>query len=91
MNKRIGALVLAVIMVLLLVAAPLSSIANAAEGTFSLVFHYDRPDGNYSNWDLFGWTSNGSAGYPFAADTDGEGVAATVELPSGTESPSMSI
>ena len=86
MNKRIGALVLAVIMVLLLVAAPLSSIANAAEGTFSLVFHYDRPDGNYSNWDLFGWTSNGSAGYPFAADTDGEGVAATVELPAGTES-----
>lgn len=52
MSKRFGALVLAIVMVLLLVAGPLSSLTAQAAGPVTIKFHYTRPDGNYSNWDL---------------------------------------
>ncbi len=75
MNKRIGALVLAVVMALLLIAAPLSSIVTAVENTVTIKFHYTRPDNNYSGWDLWFWADgiNGSA-YQFTAG-EGEAVA----------------
>ena len=83
MNKRIGALVLAFVMALLLIAAPLSSIVNAVENTVTIKFHYTRPDGKYSEWDIWTWGAGGDKAISFV---EGEGEAvATLELPANPD------
>ena len=73
MNKRIGALVLAVVMVLMLVAGPLSCLTAQAAGPVTIKFHYTRPDGNYSGWDIWTWGAAGDNAVTFEV-ANGEAV-----------------
>ena len=56
MKKKIS-LLLAIVMLLsvLMVPGVFTVSAAAAEGPVKIKFHYDRPDGNYENWDLYSW------------------------------------
>ena len=83
MNKRIGALVLAVIMALLLVAGPLSTLTAQAAGPVTLKFHYTRPDNNYSGWDLWFW-ADGINGSAYAFSTGENEAVATVTVPANS-------
>ena len=83
MNKRFGALVLAVVMALLLVAGPLSTQTAQAAGPVTLKFHYTRPDNNYSGWDLWFW-ADGINGSAYAFSTGENEAVATVTVPANS-------
>ena len=55
--KKTISMLLAIVMVLGLVLVPgaFTIGASAAEGPVAIKFHYERPDGNYENWDLYSW------------------------------------
>ena len=73
---------LAVLMLLGFAVAPIS--VMAADGVV-IKLHYNRPDGNYADWDVWFWPADGSgAGYAFAEE-DGDMVA-TFEVPTGVNS-----
>ena len=79
MKKRIVSLALAVMMLLGIASGPISALA--ADGV-TIKLHYNRPDGNYTDWDVWFWPEGGSgAGYAFAEE-NGDMVA-TYEVPTG--------
>ena len=74
----------AILALILLVTAAFGGMvpAAAAGGGVVIKLHYDRPDGNYDDWDVWAWPDGKEgAGYPFAEE-DGQMVA-TIPVPAG--------
>ena len=61
MKKRISALALALVMLLMVAVAPLSGFAAEAEGPVVIKVHYNRPDGVYDGWELHMWGGLGDS------------------------------
>ena len=57
MKKRVKALIMAVLMLLVTVAAPVmdSMQVQAAGSNVEVKLHYKRTDGNYENWCVWMW------------------------------------
>lgn len=81
MRKQILSLALAVAMVLSLLAGICVPTARAAEDDVTIKLHYHRSDGNYADWDVWFWITDGKA-YPFVEE-NGEMVA-TFTFKAGT-------
>ena len=81
MFRRAGSAILALI--LLVAVAAGGMVPALADGDGVVVkLHYDRPDGEYDDWDVWAWADGkDGAGYPFAEE-DGQMVA-TIPLPAG--------
>lgn len=80
--SSIASFILATIFIISTIFTGLPIKAHAEDGV-TLKLHYNRPDGNYTGWDVWLWPEGGEgAGYPFA-DENGEMVA-TMEVPAGT-------
>ena len=84
MQKRWGALTMAIVMLLCTVFMLVSDMSPVyADGELTLKLHYHREDGNYDGWDAWLWEDGHDGnGYAFAEE-DGEMVA-TMELTPGT-------
>ena len=96
MKKRIFALVMAVIMVTTLFIGAIP--AMAAEGSITIRILYHRPDGEYTDWQLWSWDLDGNYDITGVSVSDGttvtappykfeEGtdeVVATITVPTGT-------
>ena len=85
MKKRVISLVLALALVLTLSASAIGSAANAfaAESGIVIKLHYNRPDGNYTDWTVWMWPDGqGGEDIPFAEE-NGEMVA-TYNVPAGS-------
>ena len=82
MKKRIVSLALAVLMLLGFAVAPIS--VYAAEGVV-IKLHYNRPDGNYADWDVWMWPEGGEGVAVPLAEENGEMVA-TYEVATGVNS-----
>ena len=62
MKRRVQALLLAVLMVLTSFTGYFSNVQDAtAAETTKVIFHYQRTDGNYTDWNIWAWPSNPSA------------------------------
>ncbi len=85
MKKRIGALLMACLMLLLTIASPVSeTITVKAAEDLVLKLHYHRPDESYDGWDVWLWEEGSDgAGYAFVEE-DGEMVATKVITPGTT-------
>ena len=80
--SSIASFILATIFIISTIFTGLPITAHAEDGV-TLKLHYNRPDGNYTGWDVWLWPEGGEgAGYPFA-DENGEMVA-TMEVSAGT-------
>lgn len=86
MRKRLQAMLMAVLMMVITVASVAADIVPVqAAGELYLKLHYNREDGNYTDWSVWFWPEGGEgADYPFAEE-DGEMVA-TMEVVPGTTS-----
>ena len=80
-TRRAGCALLA--LVLLLAAGFGGTVSALADGDGVVIkLHYDRPDGQYDDWDVWSWApGKDGAAYPFAEE-DGEMVA-TIPVPAG--------
>lgn len=83
MKKRIRAFLLALVMVFTTVAATLGDASVFEADQLVVKLHYNRADGNYDNWSVWFWATDGVA-VPFAEE-NGEMVA-TFEVPTGATS-----
>lgn len=85
MRKRIKALFMAVIMLVLTVATSLSNVVTVkAAEELILKLHYHRADGNYDGWSVWMWDAGGDgADYAFVEE-DGDMVATKVISPGVT-------
>jgi len=83
MKKRIRAFLLAFVMLFTTVAATLGDVSVFKADQLVIKLHYNRPDGNYTDWDVWFWAST-SVGVPFAEE-NGEMVA-TYEVEAGATS-----
>ncbi|MBQ1193625.1 MAG: type I pullulanase [Lachnospiraceae bacterium] len=85
MKRRVHALVLAVIMVLISVIGNYTPDKNvyAADST-TVVIHYQRDDGTYDNWNVWAWTDTEGKQYNFNYE-DSYGKVAVVQLQSLAE------
>lgn len=85
MKKRVRALVMALMMLLVTVFTSIADVATVkADQDLVLKLHYHREDGNYDGWDVWLWEEGGDgAGYAFA-DENGEMVATKVITPGTT-------
>ena len=85
MKKRVISLVLALALVLTLSATAIGGAveALAAESGIVIKLHYNRPDGDYTDWTVWMWADGqGGEDIPFAEE-DGDMVA-TYSVPAGT-------
>ena len=85
MKKRVISLVLALALVLTLSATAIGGAveALAAESGIVIKLHYNRPDGDYTDWTVWMWADGqGGEDVPFAEE-DGDMVA-TYSVPAGT-------
>lgn len=84
MKKRIMALLLAVLMVILSFSDSMGEITTvkAAENPVMRV-HYHRADGNYTDWSVWLWPTGGEGTDNAFDGTDDFGVYATYEIPAG--------
>ncbi len=81
MKKRVHALFLAVLMLVTTVLGVYTPVEVKADDTTTIVIHYQRPDGNYDNWDCWVWPEGG-AGNSYTFDYEDDfGKVAVVELP----------
>ena len=62
MKKRIRAFLLALVMLFTTVAATLGDVSVFKADQLVIKLHYNRPDGNYTDWDVWFWTSTSSGG-----------------------------
>ena len=83
MNKRIGSLLLAAVMLLgLIFGTGGITLAAFAADDVTVKLHYHRNDGQYSDWDVWMWADGkDGAGYAFSSE-NGEMVA-TFKVPTG--------
>lgn len=86
MKKRVQAFLLAVLMLLVTAGSVMADISPVqAAGELYLKLHYNRADGDYTDWSVWFWPEGGEgADYAFAEE-DGEMVA-TMEVVPGTTS-----
>lgn len=85
MRKRVKAGVLAVVLLLLACFTSLQdTVTVKAAEDLTLKLHYHRPDGDYTDWDVWLWEEGGDgAAYAFAEE-EGEMVATKVVTPGTT-------
>ena len=85
MKRRMRAMFMAVVMLLLTVMSSFASVSQVkAAGDLVVKLHYNRPDGNYDDWDVWMWEEGkDGAGYPFENE-NGEMVATKVITPGST-------
>ena len=76
MKRRMRAMLMAVVMLLLTVMTSFANVSQVkAAGDLVVKLHYNRPDGNYDDWDVWMWEEGkDGAGYPFENE-NGEMVA----------------
>ena len=55
MKRRVRAMFLALLMVFTTVFTVVSPAEVKADGTKTIIIHYNRPDGEYDNWDIWAW------------------------------------
>ena len=55
MKKRVHALFLAVLMLVTTVLSVWTPVEVKADGGTTVIIHYNRPDGNYTDWDVWAW------------------------------------
>ena len=80
MKKRIRAFLLAFVMLFTTVASTIGNADVFKADQLVIKLHYNRPDGNYADWDVWFWAPTGVA-VPFAEE-NGEMVA-TYEVEAG--------
>ena len=86
MNKKIKALSMAIMMMLLTVLTAVNDITFVSAADLTIRLHYNRADGNYENWDVWMWEVGGGDGGAYAfEDVDGEMIATKVVTPGITE------
>ena len=85
MKKRIGAFLMACLMLLVTVATSVAdaTTVKAAEDLI-LKLHYHRPDETYDGWDVWLWEEGRDGGAYAFAEEDGEMVATMVVTPGTT-------
>ena len=79
MKNRIVSLALAVLMLLGFAVAPISALA--ADGVI-IKLHYNRPDGNYADWDVWMW-AEGEGGIAVPLKEENGEMVATYEVATG--------
>ena len=85
MKKRIQAFLMAVVLVCTFVTSFLGNAFVAKAGGLTIKLHYEREDGNYTDWSVWFWVDGvDSLDAPFAEE-NGE-MAATYPVPSGSSS-----
>jgi len=81
MNRKLISRIIAGLLAVLLILGCFASAVFAAEAEgVTVKLHYNRPDGDYTDWTVWFWVDQG-ADYPFVEE-DGEMVA-TYEVPDG--------
>ena len=71
MKKRVHALFLAVLMLVTTVLSVWTPVEVKADGGTTVIIHYNRPDGNYADWDVWGWEEGqGGVAYTFDYEDD---------------------
>ena len=86
MNKKIKALSMAILMMLLTVLTAVNDIAFVDAADLTIRLHYNRADGNYENWDVWMWEVGGGDGVACAfEEIDGEMIATKVVTPGITQ------
>lgn len=85
MKKRIKALFMALVMVLSTVLATVSDVkvVKAAGEGVTVVFHYSRPDGEYSDWSMWIWGTGDGTDNAFTG-TDDNGAYLEYAVPAST-------
>lgn len=85
--KRIQSFAMAMVMLLSTVVFAGADIQFvSAANIITINFHYNRPDGDYTDWNLWTWTPNADGKATEFSSTDENGYAvATIEVPVGSE------
>ncbi len=60
MKKRVHAWFLAILMLVTTVLGVYTPVEVKAEENTTVIIHYNRPDGNYDNWDIWAWIEEGT-------------------------------
>ena len=60
MKKRVHALFLAVLMLVSTVLGVWTPVEVKADGGTTVIIHYQREDGNYTDWDVWAWEEEGT-------------------------------
>ena len=85
MKKRVFALLIAMVMVITTIATALGNPNSYLADELTLKLHYNRADGNYTDWSVWFWEEGGEGkDYPFAEE-NGDMVA-TYTVPAGATS-----
>ena len=86
MKRRIKAFLMALVMVFSVVAAALGDVTvYKADEDLIVKLHYEREDGDYTDWDVWFWELGGDGGGYEFVEEDGEMVATKVVTPGVTE------
>lgn len=87
MKRRMKAFLMAFVMLFTVVATAIGDVAvvKADEEELVIKLHYERPDGDYTDWDVWFWEVGGEGdGYAFE-EVDGEMIATKVVTPGVAE------
>ena len=86
MKRRIKAFLMALVMVFSVVAAALGDVTvYKADEDLIVKLHYEREDGDYTDWDVWFWELGGDGGGYEFVEEDGEMVA-TYQVEEGATS-----
>ena len=71
MKRRVRAMFLALLMVFSTIFTVATPTEVKADGTKTIIIHYNREDGNYDNWDVWAWPKDAEGtNYPFSYSDD---------------------
>ena len=84
MKRRIKAFLMAMVMVFSMIVSTLSGVTVAkADEDLIIKLHYNRPDGNYEDWDVWMWPNGGGDGTGIALNEENGDMVGTYTVPAG--------